>query len=361
MSEIRTFCTRTLRKKEWVKQGQLVSEVAKLVDAFLARSKTANPIRHIRDYLKSLQRYTDFAKKTPTQLIDEIENDERLPKRQQRNPAALEIADFIRELKAQGELAHNSIVIAVSHVRAFYRANGFEIHGAMPIAARITRETKRMDKALALEALQSAESHKVKALVHLLWSSGLSISDACKVKRADIESVGNWGVLTLHRGKTGTFLMTVITPDCLATLKRWFVQSKDETRILGYEIDSAQQALRRLAKEMGLGGNGERNPLHAHNFRHGFSNALKNAGLSSELVDWMMRHHIGTAAYYKEIAPQELIEQVKPYYEALKLTGSTSEAKVSELEEQVAGLREQVETMRKVLVEHGVVLKKRKA
>jgi integrase len=345
---IKHFCTKTLQKTEWVKHSQLIPEVEKLVNAYLARSKTANPTRPVRDYLKTLQRYTDFVDKTPTQLIDEIENDERLPKRQQRNPAALEIADFIRHLQAEGELAHNSIVLAVSHVRTFYRANGFEIHGAMPISARITKEAKPMDKALALEALQSAESHKVKALVHLLWSTGLSIGDACKAKRTDIEHIGNWGVLTLHRGKTGSLLMTVLTPDCLETLDRWFSQSKEEERILGYYVDSAQQALRRLAREIGLGGNGERNPLHPHNFRHGFSNALKNAPLDSELVEWMMGHNIGTAAYYNEMTSQQLVERVKPFYGALELTGAAN-SHVADLEKEVAGLRSEVGELKQYL------------
>jgi predicted N-acetyltransferase YhbS len=63
----------------------------------------------------------------------------------------------VRHLQSQARLAHNSIILVVSHVKTFYHSNGFEIHSAMPISAGITKEAELMDKTLALNALQMAE------------------------------------------------------------------------------------------------------------------------------------------------------------------------------------------------------------
>jgi hypothetical protein len=134
----------------------------------------------------------------------------------------------------------------------------------------------------------------------------------------------------------------------LETLDRRFVQGKEGTRIPGYDADSTRQALRRFATEIGLNGNGERNPLHPHNLRHSFSNALKNGlvPLRAELVKLMMRYNIGTAIYFNEMTSEQLTERVKPSYDSLRLTGRINN---SNLEQETQELRAKVSRLEKLL------------
>ncbi|MFH1381540.1 MAG: tyrosine-type recombinase/integrase [Chloroflexota bacterium] len=130
---------------------------------------------------------------------------------------------------------------------------------------------KRLLPAISREQLEVVLNHclceRDKALVSLLWYSGMRISEAVNLKATDF----NWTEGTVMvLGKGNRFRK------CLAEnglVKQWF--SQHDT----FEItkNGAQTMLRRLRVKGGI-------PCNAHSFRRGFCVHQVKSGLSTRVV-----------------------------------------------------------------------------
>ncbi|MFC1894051.1 tyrosine-type recombinase/integrase [Chloroflexota bacterium] len=133
------------------------------------------------------------------------------------------------------------------------------------------RIQQRLLPAVSQKQLQAILNHchceRDKALVNLLWYSGMRISEAVNLKVSDF----NWEegtVIVLGKGNRYR--------RCLAgngVVKQWF--GEHDTFELGK--NGAQTMLRRLKVESGI-------PCNAHSFRRGFCVHQLKSGLSTRIV-----------------------------------------------------------------------------
>jgi integrase/recombinase XerC len=133
------------------------------------------------------------------------------------------------------------------------------------------RRQKKLLPAISEEQLQTLLEHchceRDKALIALLWYSGIRISEALNVRAKDF----NWNegtVVVLGKGNRYR--------KCLAgngLVHKWFTQHET------FEISKpgAQTMLKRLAKESGI-------KCNPHSFRRGFCVHQVKSGLSTRVV-----------------------------------------------------------------------------
>lgn len=356
--------------KKWVEGKEFILPIQRLVDFYLGRTKSERPMENLSTYLRTVVDYCKFVRKDPETILREAFDD--LNKGyEQRDPTLRYMTDYFKHVKKIRK--ENTAISRMAHLRTFYKANKFtNFTFIIPKMAK-GKEKQRMDKALAYEVWVFAKSLRDKALVHILWSTGLSVIDVVKLEVKQIEEYENWGYVEVRRTKTKRDYIAIFPPDCMKSIKKYLGKRRSESKWLfpsngekRLSTSAVQQILRRLGKDMGLYEKG-RNPIHAHNFRKGHNSELKLSKIDSEFVEFLQGRELGTRSSYATYTPEQVIEYLKPHYEALILTGVTSNNRVDELEQELTYLKERVEQLsliveqvRPILREQGLVLATRR-
>jgi site-specific recombinase XerD len=156
-----------------------------------------------------------------------------------------------------------------------------------------------------------------RALIALLWRSGLRLAEALALFPKDLDLQG--GTVTVLRGKGGKRRTVGIDPGVADVLERWF----DRRRSLGLTghhrvfctLDGAplkssyvRTLLPRLAKKVGI-----EKRVHPHGLRHTHAAELAAEGVPMNLVQAQLGHASlsTTDRYLRHIAPRELVEAIR--------------------------------------------------
>ena len=151
-----------------------------------------------------------------------------------------------------------------------------------------------------------------KALIALLWRSGLRISEALDLVPSDVDGV----VVRVQNGKGGKYRTVAINEEASALVARW-MQVRASRGITGRQKlfcalsggrlsdRYVRTCLRRLARKAGI----ERR-VNPHAFRHTLAAELVAEGVNLVQIQHVLGHASldGTAHYVGRIAPTELIE-----------------------------------------------------
>lgn len=370
----------------WVKNGELIKPVQVLLEELFIDSRSGSILKIAKDYMRNLRYFTEFHNTNPEAMVNDLESKRDLPRLEQYRSIRLQLKKFQHNMTEERGVSNNTTIVAISHIKKFFKVNGFDV----PFKQRAWEisDYQPLDKAMVIEALENAESLRDKALIHVLWSTGQSAIDIERMNRDDIHEYGKWGFVVRQREKTKRKYVAPLTPECMQALNRYLQRRKDQhlalfvleprskrkagkkrvirwKRMTAYHIS---HSMRRLSERMGLCKKGKKNPLTPAQFRVSFKVYLMLKGLSEELVEYMMGHEQGVRSAYGKYPPQKLMDLVKKHYDALRLTCTTSnnrvddlEEKISELEATVARLTERVEIMRPVYRKTPHKVKKKKS
>jgi site-specific recombinase XerD len=153
-----------------------------------------------------------------------------------------------------------------------------------------------------------------KALIAVLWRSGLRVGEALALMPSDIDAKAN--TVRVAEGKGGKHRVVGIDDEALALVGRWQEVRASKgiggrrtlfCTLKGGPVSSryVRTMLRRLARKGGV----ERR-VHPHAFRHTFSAELVQEGQSLDVVQQSLGHGsvTTTAKYLRRIAPANLVE-----------------------------------------------------
>jgi len=136
-----------------------------------------------------------------------------------------EIQGYLRYLIEEKKLAWSTCNVALSALVCFYRdfLKRDEIWLSIP---RRTRE-RRLPTILSVEEVRRllaavADNPKRHALLMTAYCAGLRVSEVVRLKPGDIESSPSRMLIRVEQGKGKKDRYTILTSDCLATLRNYY-------------------------------------------------------------------------------------------------------------------------------------------
>jgi site-specific recombinase XerD len=183
---------------------------------------------------------------------------------------------------------------------------------SLPRQLSLPKLPKRLPRVLGLEEMErllaAANTPRDRAVLELLYASGMRASEACKLRVADLHLQA--GTVLVHQGKGNK--------DRIAYFGRPAARALGEhlgNRETGYVFGSGsrplpyealRQVVRKAAQRAGLDG------VHPHTLRHTFATHLLNGGADIRYVQEFLGHScISTTQRYTHLAIGNLVETLR--------------------------------------------------
>ena len=281
-----------------------------------------------RIYTSTLNSYCQYHKMTLPELISEAETDEetthKVSKRQIRN----RLLHYILHLQQEG-CEVNTTRTYLSRILKVYRYHDIELPHLPPLGqANVEQFEDIPTRDMMIYALRVGNS-RTRALVSLLASSGIRVSDLCELTVQDFMTACNeYSRCSDVRGfmvellnsnklivptwripnkKTGTSYVTFSSDEASRYLAEYLLECLRRDLILpgdklfGIAPASMSRYFKRLNDRLDFGRLKTRCRFHPHALRRFFATTLTNAGCDFLSVEFMLGHKLSPVqeAYYK--------------------------------------------------------------
>jgi len=227
-------------------------------------------------------------------------------------PAGIE--QYLAQLRAAG-LAPASIArnrAALSSFGRFIEREGLGDHNPVPLCASPTRARKRLPKTLSptdIARLLASPDRKTSdgtrdaAMLELLYSSGLRVSELTGVRRADIDLGSGW---IRVRGKGNKERRIPVGEPACDALREHLARHphlRPQDRVFPIGRESTWRLLRRHSVRAGLGSRPS-----PHWLRHSFATHLLSGGADIRAIQEMLGHaRVTTTQIYTHVAADRLL------------------------------------------------------
>jgi len=335
-----------------------------------------------KSYKTAFRNYAKFTGLSASQLIDEAIEDSKRDEREKKDIVLQRLLGFYSHLKSLGK-SEWYCNTSVQSVRSFYGT--FNIYVILKKKSRLPKphaenHRVRVTPQLLRQFLDSTKSLRDRAIMEVLFQSGLDCSSLCGLTYGDVSKgleldespmrIPCDENRLLQRPKTrssNTEFYTFIGRDAMESLKAYIrdVEAKgfkfsdntplffkEGTKSLEFEpmtTDIVQDLLRSLAVRMGYLKSKKdkgRNPISSHSFRESFSSILTNANVNDAIVDFLLGHEIGTMAEaYKKTEYEkvrEIYAQIEPKL-SLSNNGNGNHLALRQLEKENKELKETIQ------------------
>jgi integrase len=304
-------------------------------------------------YLTALRHYIAYTNLTPTQMVEEALEEEKLGLIMPERAIFTYLPEFREYLKGVSNqntgqpLAFSTISNYVNKIRTFY--SYFEIQtpsqpknaNKMNIAQK--NNLKRPSKELIQRVLDEA-NHRDRAIMLTELSSGMSTAEIISLTLEQFEQGYDpeTGITTfdMRRGKVGRDFITFISPEASNAILKYlewrnrppsryekskrleyekrkttpnsslFIKLKIENKYLDTHDEKIRSMnkstigpmYRRIIEQLGIIiPPGEFNILRSHNLRKDFDSHLLNEGMEGDIIEYMMGHRLsGSKSHYYE-------------------------------------------------------------
>ncbi|WP_406671327.1 site-specific integrase [Methanolobus sp. ZRKC4] len=307
-----------------------------------------------KNYITAMSHYTDYTQQTPTELIQEAQDDIRAGKLMTERQIFVKLPRFrqylenVKSTRCSLPLAPGSIEKYIASIATFYKY--FYIDTPHSQRKAKTKPLKEHMKRASKEDIRKALDHasiRNRAIILCGLSSGMG---AAEISSLTLKSFyegydENTGITTfdMRRKKVATDFITFISPEASEAIlkylewrdrpiindnrheylrrrttpdsylfvsanvsRKYFDDFNEECRRLTSKAILSIYA--RVSDDSGLStGTGCYNTLRSHNMRKYFNTTLKNEGCDSDIVEYFMGHTLGdTKAAYYEGDPEKL-------------------------------------------------------
>ena len=278
-------------------------------------------------YRNGLRRFISYYRakhgedKSFTDFLDDLEKNASLPRKDRKRLADATLVDFINFCTNDG-LSDNTMRTYIAAVQNFLKYKGFALStrwlGNMPRAVpQKTNRKHQWKRSEIKEFVERASTYRDKAIILVLFQSGIGVSDLSHLNYGDICDEYEQGtlpiLLDLSRFKTGVDFKTFLGADAVQYLRSYLATrtgvtrdsplftmwNSDSRRI---SIGAIQKKFKEFAKGLSfLRDNGDgMNPARPHSLRSAFRSRLTGK-MDGDLIEFFMGHEIGEAkrAYRK--------------------------------------------------------------
>lgn len=278
----------------------MTSEIGKLKQHFLEyleieRGRSLKTVANYDRYLRALFGFTQAV--SPTDITDA-------------NVRQFRLALNRRGLKKNTQNYH---LIALRTFLKFLTGRGFKVlsPSAIDLAKFDRKELDLINQAELTRLLNSpdirtARGQRDRALLELLFSTGLRVSELCSLNRDNIDlKQGEFSI----RGKGGKIRLVFISPEAKQALKSYLEQRKDVEEALFVSQNDARltsRSVERLVHFHAIKA-GIVKKVTPHTLRHSFATDLLRNGADLRSVQLLLGHsNISTTQIYTHITDREL-------------------------------------------------------
>ena len=224
-----------------------------------------------------------------------------------------EIKDYLLHLLQDKKVSEGTFRFYVAALKALYRTLNREW-----LVEKICypKRKKTLPVVLDLSEVEAlfavTENIKHKAILMIIYSSGLRISEAANLKITDIDSKRM--MVRVQQGKGSKDRYTILSQTALEQLrqywrqyrpKEWLFEGSNDTHL---SITSIWQIFHDAKKRAGI-----TKPVSPHSLRHSFATHLVEAGTSLHHVQLLLGHRSPTTTtVYLHVSQLNLAQVVSP-------------------------------------------------
>ncbi len=168
-----------------------------------------------------------------------------------------------------------------------------------------------LTKEETIRLLEAVQNPKHKLILEIIYSAGLRVSEAVKLRKQDLETERNMG--WVRKGK-GNKDRPFIIAECLKQKIKDCIISTDSTYLFpgrkGHiTARSVQEIVKKAAKKAGISKN-----VHPHSLRHSFATHLIENGYDISTVQPLLGHNSAeTTLMYVHMSSPKMISVRSPY------------------------------------------------
>jgi site-specific recombinase XerD len=219
-------------------------------------------------------------------------------------------------LTNEKKLAPGSVLIAVAALRFLYKVSlkkDWTFEDVIPAPKKPQRLPVVLSPEEVLHFLSCVGSTKHRAILTTCYAAGLRISEAIRLKPANIDSQRM--VIQVEQGKGQKDRYVMLSPKLLETLRSYFRAVRPKGWLFQGDVNG--QPINRssveLACQKGRRLSGIRKPITPHSLRHGFAVHLLESGTDVRTIQLLLGHRsLATTARYLRIATSKVCSTSSP-------------------------------------------------
>ncbi len=226
-----------------------------------------------------------------------------------------EIHKHLQFLLEERGLQWSTVNIHFSAYRFFYgKVLGWdETRFGIPRRGRSRKLPVVLDGQTILKILNAPFKIKHRALLHMVYGSGLRVSEVVRLKPSHIESAPERMMVRVEQAKGHKDRYTILSEKALEVLKEyweicrpkeWLFFGRDKSRAMSRS--NAQCAYKSACRKVGV--------MHGkgiHTLRHGFASHLLEAGLPLPVIQqWLGHRSLKTTAIYCQLS-KDFLQRIR--------------------------------------------------
>jgi integrase/recombinase XerD len=227
-----------------------------------------------------------------------------------------EIRSYQVYLTNEKKLAPSSILIAVSALRFLYKVTlhrDWCFEDIIPAPKKPQTLPIVLSPEEVLQFLSCVQSVKHRTILTVCYAAGLRISEAVRLKVADIDSERMVIHVSLGKGQKDRYVM--LSPKLLQILRAWWPVHKPKQWLFpGDRVDSCissdavELACQKAHQRCGIA-----KPVTPHSLRHSFATHLLESGTDVRTIQLLLGHRsLATTARYLRIANTKVCSTTSP-------------------------------------------------
>jgi len=227
-----------------------------------------------------------------------------------------EIRSFQVYLTNEKKLSPGSILIAVSALRFLYKVTlhrDWCFEDIIPAPKKPQTLPIVLSPEEVLQFLSCVQSFKHRTILAICYAAGLRISEAVRLKVADIDSERMVIHVALGKGQKDRYVM--LSPKLLQILRAWWPVHKPKQWLFpGDRVDSCissdavELACQKAHQRCGIA-----KPVTPHSLRHSFATHLLESGTDVRTIQLLLGHRsLATTARYLRIANTKVCSTTSP-------------------------------------------------
>ena len=226
-----------------------------------------------------------------------------------------EIKEYLLYLLREKNASSSTVNLCYSALKFLY-AKTLRRQGVMAEIPRL-RSTKKLPVVLEREEVESlfsvTENLKHRAVLMLIYSSGLRLREASHLKLTDIDSKRM--VLQVREGKGRKDRYTLLSTVVLEVLREYWSQYRPQEWLFPGRSSSQPLSVRSIQRVFKKARTlaGIRKPATVHTLRHSFATHLLEQGTDLHRIQLLLGHRsLKTTAIYLHVSRKELVRIVSP-------------------------------------------------
>jgi integrase/recombinase XerD len=269
----------------------------------------------MRDRMEKEMKLRGYSPRTLKTYVRAVYNFVRYYRRPAEQMGAGEARSYVLHLIEEKQVSRSLAVQVVCGLRFFYTKVlriPFELDDLPYVKRKKTLPQTLTEKEVA--ALLKAEPNlKHRAVLMTLYSGGLRLQEALRLRVADIDRAGMR--IYIRAGKGSKDRCVMLSSTLLATLQEYFKQYRPERWLFygQYKSEplhprSLQRAIKEAARSAGI-----RKNVTAHVLRHSFATHLLERGTNLRYIQELLGHSsIKTTMIYTHVSRRTLSEVTSP-------------------------------------------------